>query len=235
MGNEGKNDENDLNNNSEQMVQAFALLRVSSSQFSPMPERIEFNGTPCISGYMTLHKDTISDLHIKVRSSISNPMLSYSFRSDRQWRLQQIQDAGNSIELASVYAQNGAKYAKKALSILQKGINRVNCPLPLAISALHDAQFSRMFSPALPSDCLSNLFIHENDVILSLYFIQSTNKPAHPNIRRLYYPAGTVFEIGSRRMEIYAVHHARATIQWLKASKDNSVQAEMLLKNIYVN
>ena len=136
---------------------------------------------------MTLHKDTISDLHIKVRSSISNPMLSYSFRSDRQWRLQQIQDAGNSIELASVYAQNGAKYAKKALrivfrypsfipgfafiyrtwdsqysyqrsryyktckSILQKGINRVNCPLPLAISALHDAQFSRMFTPALPS------------------------------------------------------------------------------------
>ena len=48
MGNEGKNDENDLNNNSEQMVQAFALLRVSSSQFAPMPERIEFNGTPCI-------------------------------------------------------------------------------------------------------------------------------------------------------------------------------------------
>lgn len=48
MGNEGKNDENDLNNNKEQMVQAFALLRVSSSQFAPMPERIEFNGTPCI-------------------------------------------------------------------------------------------------------------------------------------------------------------------------------------------
>ena len=67
---------------------------------------------------MTLHKDTISDLHIKVRSSISNPMLSYSFRSDRQWRLQQIQDAGNSIELASVYAQNGVKYAKKALRIV---------------------------------------------------------------------------------------------------------------------
>ena len=48
MGNEGKNDENDLNNNKEQMVQAFALLRVSSSQFAPMPERIEFTGTPCI-------------------------------------------------------------------------------------------------------------------------------------------------------------------------------------------
>ena len=94
---------------------------------------------------------------------------------------------------------------KTVESILQKGINRVNCPLPLAISALHDAQFSRMFTPALPSgnstselpgitfkvsDCLSNLFIHEDDVILSLYFIQSTNKPAHPNIRRLYYPAG---------------------------------------------
>ena len=74
------------------------------------------------SGYMTLHKDTISDLHIKVRSSISNPMLSYSFRSDRQWRLQQIQDAGNSIELASVYAQNGAKYAKKALRIVLRFI-----------------------------------------------------------------------------------------------------------------
>ena len=95
--------------------------------------------------------------------------------------------------------------SKTVESILQKGINRVNCPLPLAISALHDAQFSRMFTPALPSgkqrisnqefnftfsDCLSNLFIHEDDVILSLYFIQSTNKPAHPNIRRLYYPAG---------------------------------------------
>ena len=78
------------------------------------------------SGYMTLHKDTISDLHIKVRSSISNPMLSYSFRSDRQWRLQQIQDAGNSIELASVYAQNGAKYAKKALRIVLRAVKLVD-------------------------------------------------------------------------------------------------------------
>ena len=79
---------------------------------------------------MTLHKDTISDLHIKVRSSISNPMLSYSFRSDRQWRLQQIQDAGNSIELASVYAQNGAKYAKKALRIVLRFIPLLNYRMP---------------------------------------------------------------------------------------------------------
>ena len=62
---------------------------------------------------------------MKVRARATNPVLSFSFRSDRQWRLQQIQDSGNSIELASVYAQNGEKYADKALRILRKGINRV--------------------------------------------------------------------------------------------------------------
>ena len=35
-------------------------------------------------------------------------------------------------------------------------------------------------------------------------------------------------------MEVYSVHHARATIQWLQASKENSLQAETILKNIYV-
>ena len=80
-------------------------------------------------------------------------------------------------------------------------------------------------------DCLTNLFIHESQVVLSFYFTQATSKRPHPSIKRLYYPvgefqlglqnfqsllAGTVFEIGSQKMEIHSVHHARAPIQWLK-------------------
>ena len=35
------------------------------------------------------------------------------------------QDAGNSIELASLYAQNGPNYADQTLATLKKGINRI--------------------------------------------------------------------------------------------------------------
>ena len=99
-------------------------------------------------------------------------------------------------------------------------------------------------------ECLSNLFIHENEIILSFYFIQATNKALHHSIKRLYYPVGkyytykyytynttligTVFEIGNQRMEVFGVHHGRATIQWLQASKENSIQAQNILKYIYV-
>jgi len=223
---------NDLNNNKDDVLQSYALLRVSASHFNAMPERIEFNSTPCLSGYLTLHKDTIADLHVKIRSKPSNPLLSFSFRVDRQWRLQQIQDAGNSIELASVYAQNGPAYTQSTLSTLTKGINRIDCPLSLLLHALHGAQFSRMFTPALPTDCLTNLFIHGSDVVLSFYFIHATSKRAHPNVKRLYYPVGTVFEIGQQKMEVAAVHHGKAQIQWLKQSRDSALTAVSLLKDI---
>ena len=43
---------------------------------------------------------------------------------------------------------------------------------------------------------------------------------------------GTVFEIGSQKMEVHSVHHAKAQIQWLKASRDSALQAVSLLKDI---
>ena len=132
--------------------------------------------------------------------------MTFGFRSDRQWRLQQLQDCGNHIEFSSIVAQDGINYVRQALRSLRKGLDRIglrkaqkirkknkknsDCPLPLSLSALVSAQFSRMFVPSLPADCLANLFIHSSSIVLSLYFCQPTTKQVHPPIKRLYYPQG---------------------------------------------
>lgn len=51
--------------------------------------------------------------------------MTFGFRSDRQWRLQQLQDCGNNIEFASIVAQDGIQYVKPALQNLRKGLDRI--------------------------------------------------------------------------------------------------------------
>ena len=77
------------------------------------------------SGYLTLQSDTISDLQLKIRSRSNSPILTFGFRSDRQWRLQQLQDCGNSIEFAAIVAQDGIPYVRQALKNLRKGLDRI--------------------------------------------------------------------------------------------------------------
>jgi len=216
----------------EEMIRAFALLKASKAQFQAHPERIEFEGSNCVTGYLTLQSDTISDLQLKLRSKANSPIMTFGFRSDRQWRLQQLQDCGNHIEFASIVAQDGINYVRPALRSLRKGLDRIDCPLPLSLSALVSAQFSRMFVPSLPTDCLANLFIHSSSIVLSLYFCQPTTKQVHPPIKRLYYPQGTVFEVGAQRLEVYSANHVKAPIQWLRAARDNGKQAEEIMNLI---
>ena len=78
-----------------------------------------------ISGYLTLQSDTISDLQLKLRSKANSPIMTFGFRSDRQWRLQQLQDCGNHIEFASIVAQDGINYVRQSLRSLRKGLDRI--------------------------------------------------------------------------------------------------------------
>ena len=78
-----------------------------------------------ISGYLTLQSDTISDLQLKLRPRPNSPVMTFGFRSDRQWRLQQLQDCGNSIEFASIVAQDGIQYVRQSLKNLRKGRSRI--------------------------------------------------------------------------------------------------------------
>ena len=51
--------------------------------------------------------------------------MTFGFRSDRQWRLQQLQDCGNHIEFSSIVAQDGINYVRPALRSLRKGLDRI--------------------------------------------------------------------------------------------------------------
>ena len=66
----------------------------------------------------------------------------------------------------------------------------LDCPVPSTLAGMMNSDFGKMFNPLLPKDCLANMFVHSKDIVISLYFIQTTSKNAHPPIKRLFYPKG---------------------------------------------
>ena len=145
-----------------------------------------------ISGYLTLQSDTISDLQLKLRSKANSPIMTFGFRSDRQWRLQQLQDCGNHIEFSSIVAQDGINYVRPALRSLRKGLDRIGlgktqkktqkknkkkfrlpstsvtissgiCPIFPDVRAVFTGGLSRESFYSLEFDCSVTLFLPTND------------------------------------------------------------------------
>jgi len=214
---------------SEEVVRAFSLLKASKAQFICHPEKLELQGDQKLTGTLTLQSAMVTDMRMAVKAKTNSPPIHYTFRVDRQWRLQQLQDCGNSIGLASLIAQDGKISAKESLTELRKGLSRIDCPVPSTLAGMMNSDFGKMFNPLLPKDCLANMFVHSKDIVISLYFIQTTSKNAHPPIKRLFYPKGTVFDFNGHRLEVTQAIHSRTPIQWLQAARTSSLQAAELL------
>ncbi|KAL1778577.1 rogdi-like [Sigmodon hispidus] len=59
-------------------------------------------GTDQVKGVLTLQGDALSQADVNLKMSRNNQLLHFAFRKDKQWKLQQIQDARNHRPLANV-------------------------------------------------------------------------------------------------------------------------------------
>ncbi|KAF6126989.1 rogdi atypical leucine zipper [Phyllostomus discolor] len=111
----------------------------------------------------------------------NNQLLHFAFREDKQWKLQQIQDARNHVSQAIYLLNNrddsyqfrtGAEVLKLMDAVmlqLTRARNRLTTPATLTLPEIAASGLTRMFAPALPSDLLVNVYINLNKLCLTVY------------------------------------------------------------------
>lgn len=102
-------------------------------------------GTDQVKGVLTLQGDALSQADVNLKMPRNNQLLHFAFREDKQWKLQQIQDARNHVSQAiyllanrdeSYQFKTGAEVLKLMDAVmlqLTRARNRLTTPATLTL------------------------------------------------------------------------------------------------------
>ncbi|XP_019515850.1 PREDICTED: protein rogdi homolog isoform X2 [Hipposideros armiger] len=182
-------------------------------------------GIPLLAYPSLAHQD------VNLKMPRNNQLLHFAFREDKQWKLQQIQDARNHVSQAIYLLDNrdenyqfrtGAEVLKLMDAVmlqLTRARNRLTTPATLTLPEIAASGLTRMFAPALPSDVLVNVYINLNKLCLTVYQLHALQPNSTKNFRpsggSVLHSPGAMFEWGSQRLEVSHVHKVESVIPWL--------------------
>ncbi|KAM9583862.1 protein rogdi homolog isoform 3-T3 [Trichechus inunguis] len=188
-------------------------------------------GTDQVKGVLTLQGDALSQADVNLKMPRNSQLLHFAFREDKQWKLQQIQDARNHVSQAiyllanrgkSYQFKTGAEVLKLMDAVmlqLTRARNRLTTPATLTLPEIAASGLTRMFAPALPADLLVNVYINLNKLCLTVYQLHvlqpSSTKNFRPAGGAVLHSPGAMFEWGSQRLEVSHVHKVECVIPWL--------------------
>uniref|UniRef100_A0A8D0R3S8 Protein rogdi homolog n=1 Tax=Sus scrofa TaxID=9823 RepID=A0A8D0R3S8_PIG len=188
-------------------------------------------GTDQVKGVLTLQGDALSQADVNLKMPRNNQLLHFAFREDKQWKLQQIQDARNHVSQAIYLLANrdenyqfrtGAEVLKLMDAVmlqLTRARNRLTTPATLTLPEIAASGLTRMFAPALPSDLLVNFYINLNKLCLTVYQLHALQPNSTKNFRpaggAVLHSPGAMFEWGAQRLEVSHVHKVECVIPWL--------------------
>uniref|UniRef100_A0A2R8MR41 Protein rogdi homolog n=1 Tax=Callithrix jacchus TaxID=9483 RepID=A0A2R8MR41_CALJA len=173
---------------------------------------------------------TLACQDVNLKMPRNNQLLHFAFREDKQWKLQQIQDARNHVSQAiylltsrdeSYQFKTGAEVLKLMDAVmlqLTRARNRLTTPATLTLPEIAASGLTRMFAPALPSDLLVNVYINLNKLCLTVYQLHAL-QPNSTKVRRDPCPPAAphahTLEWGSQRLEVSHVHKVECVVPWL--------------------
>ncbi|XP_040539676.1 protein rogdi homolog isoform X1 [Gallus gallus] len=188
-------------------------------------------GMDQVKGVLTLQGDALCQADLNLKMPRSNQLLHFAFREDKQWKLQQIQDARNHVNQAIYLLMNrdvnyhfktGSEVLKLMDAVmlqLSRARNRLTTPATLTLPEIASSGLTKMFSPALPPDILVNFYINLNKLCLTLYQLHvlqpSTTKNFKPAGGSILHNPGAMFEFGNQRYEVSHVHKMECVVPWL--------------------
>uniref|UniRef100_A0A8C4KUK8 Protein rogdi homolog n=1 Tax=Equus asinus TaxID=9793 RepID=A0A8C4KUK8_EQUAS len=188
-------------------------------------------GTDQVKGVLTLQGDALSQADVNLKMPRNNQLLHFAFREDKQWKLQQIQDARNHVSQAiylltnrdeSYQFRTGAEVLKLMDAVmlqLTRARNRLTTPATLTLPEIAASGLTRMFAPALPSDLLVNVYVNLNKLCLTVYQLHALQPNSTKNFRpaggAVLHSPGAMFEWGAQRLEVGHVHKVECVIPWL--------------------
>ncbi|KAM6407466.1 protein rogdi homolog [Rhynochetos jubatus] len=188
-------------------------------------------GTDQVKGVLTLQGDALCQADVNLKIPRNNQLLHFAFREDKQWKLQQIQDARNHVNQAIYLLMNrdvnyqfktGSEVLKLMDAVmlqLSRARNRLTTPASLTLPEIASSGLTKMFTPALPPDILVNFYINLNKLCLTVYQLHvlqpSTTKNFKPAGGSILHNPGAMFEFGNQRYEVSHVHKVECVVPWL--------------------
>ncbi|KAM6351144.1 protein rogdi homolog isoform 2-T9 [Alca torda] len=156
------------------------------------------SGTDQVKGVLTLQGDALCQADVNLKMPRNNQLLHFAFREDKQWKLQQIQDARNHVNQAIYLLMNrDVNYQfKTGLEVLKlmdavmlqlsRARNRLTTPATLTLPEIASSGLTKMFTPTLPPDILVNFYINLNKLCLTVYQLHVLQ----PSTTKNFKPAG---------------------------------------------
>ncbi|XP_061207111.1 protein rogdi homolog isoform X1 [Neopsephotus bourkii] len=189
------------------------------------------SGTDQVKGVLTLQGDALCQADVSLKMTRNNQLLHFTFREDKQWRLQQIQDARNHINQAIYLLMNrdvnyqfktGSEVLKLMDAVmlqLSRARNRLTTPATLTLPEIASSGLAKMFTPALPPDILVNFYINLNKLCLTVYQLHVLQPSTTKNVKlaggSILHNPGAIFEFGNQRYEVSHVHKVECVVPWL--------------------
>lgn len=189
------------------------------------------SSTDQVKGVLTLQGDTLCQAEVNLKVMRTNQVLHFAFRDDKQWKMQQIQDARNHVNQA-IYLltnrgenynfQTGSEVLKLMDAVmlqLTRARNRLTTPATMTLPEVATSGLTKMFTPSLPSDVLLNFYVNVNKLSLLVYQLHALQPNSTKNFRpagsSVLHNPGAMFELNSQRFEVSHVHKVECVVPWL--------------------
>ncbi|MEE6497637.1 hypothetical protein FKM82_002794 [Ascaphus truei] len=184
-----------------------------------------------VKGVLTLQGDTLCQAEVNLKMLRTNQLLHLAFREDKQWKMQQIQDARNHVNQAlylltnrgeNYTFQTGAEVLKLMDAVmlqLTRARNRLTTPATMTLPEVATSGLTKMFTPSLPPDILLNFYVNVNKLCLLVYHLHALQPNSAKNFRpagsSVLHNPGAMFELGNQRYEVSHVHKVESVVPWL--------------------
>ncbi|XP_069838268.1 protein rogdi homolog [Dendropsophus ebraccatus] len=189
------------------------------------------SSTDQVKGVLTLQGDTLCQAEVNLKVMRTNQMLHFAFRDDKQWKMQQIQDARNHVNQA-IYLltnrgenytfQTGSEVLKLMDAVmlqLTRARNRLTTPATMTLPEVATSGLTKMFTPSLPSEVLLNFYVNVNKLCLLVYQLHALQPNSTKNFRpagsAVLHNPGAMFELSNQRFEVSQVHKVECVVPWL--------------------
>ncbi|XP_018923104.2 protein rogdi homolog isoform X1 [Cyprinus carpio] len=184
-----------------------------------------------VKGVLTLQGEALTQADINIKVAKSSQVMHFAFRDDKQWKLQQIQDARNHVNQAlqllssrdeSYTFKTGAEVNKLMDAVmlqLSRARNRLTTPASMTLPELAASGLVKMFTPPMPGDVMVNFYINLSKLCLTVYQLHVLQPNTTKNFKSagssVLHNPGAMFEYNNTKFEVSHVHKVECVVPWL--------------------
>ncbi|XP_028400738.1 protein rogdi homolog [Dendronephthya gigantea] len=223
-----------------------SVLKACDETFNEKPQKKSEDGsekpdkfllkTPSIDvlkGYVTVNGDSITNAELKLKvPKIANGNIHTYIKEGHPWRLSQVQDAKNNLQLAIEKIKEGLaietfttgmqinEMMDELISDISRGKASLSVPEKHTVAEIMSNGSLNAFKPSLPSEVVVNFHVNCHKLIFTIYVLNTLSVPPPPSHSQKSHvnsnKISSVFEHGGKWFEIINRFEVECVVSWLE-------------------